>query len=124
MYSFRRILAAAALLAAMSPAAHAGDLVTPPIWVGQFTNAACRLVNISSSTITAHFQLVDGTGTVLFDSGSFTVSAGETVANVVADPGGNVYCRFVNASKSKVRGSLTAYVGSDDGTDHTVVAAQ
>jgi hypothetical protein len=124
MYSFRKILAGAALLAAMSPAAHAGDLVTSPIWVGTFTNAACRLVNISSSAVPVHFQLVDNTGTVLNDSGSFAVSAGETVGIAVAGPGGNVYCRFVNASKSKVRGNLTAYVGSDDGTDHTVVPAQ
>jgi len=123
MYSFRRILAAAALLAAMSPAAHALDLVTPAIWVGQSTNAACRLVNISASPITAQIQLVEGDGTVLNDSGSFMVWPGRTATIVTADPGGNVYCRFVKASKSKVRGSLAAYVG-DDGTDHTVVAAQ
>jgi hypothetical protein len=52
------------------------------------------------------------------------VSADTAAAIFVADPGGTVYCRFVKASKSKVRGSLTAYVGADDGTDHTVVAAQ
>jgi hypothetical protein len=124
MYSFRRILAAAALLAAMSPAAHALDLVTPAIWVGQNSNAACRLVNISSGTITAQIQLVESDGTVFKDSGSSMVWPGRVAVIEAASPGGDFYCRFVNASKSKVRGSLTAYVGTDDATDHTVVAAQ
>lgn len=124
MYGFRRILAAAALLAAMIPAAHAADLVTPPIWVGQNTNASCRLVNISSSPVTAQFQLVSGNGTVLKDSGSFVAAPDEVAALIVASPGGNVYCRFVKASKSKVRGSVTAFPFGSDGTPQVALAAQ
>jgi hypothetical protein len=35
-----------------------------------------------------------------------------------------LYCRFVKASKSKVRASMTSFVDTDDFTDHVVVAAQ
>jgi hypothetical protein len=102
----------------------AGDLVTPSIFVGASTIATCKIVNVSSSTITAQIQIVGFGGNVLIDSGSLMVSAGATQGISVPVPNQNVYCRFVKASKSKVRGSLTAFVTTGDETDQLVVAAQ
>ena len=119
----RSTLALAAVLSVASISL-AGDLVTPSIGVGASTNAACKLVNISSSTITAQLQLVDSAGTALSDSGSTTVLAGHETSQIFSNANHEVYCRFVKASKSKVRASLTAFGTSGDGTDQIVVAAQ
>jgi hypothetical protein len=53
-----------------------------------------------------------------------TLAAGSTAEFSVNFPNQTVYCRFVKASKSKVRGSLTVSVFTDDQTDHTVVVAE
>jgi hypothetical protein len=119
----RSTLALAAVLSVASISL-AGDLVTPSIGVGASTNAACKLVNISSSTITAQLQLVDSAGSVLLDSGSITVVAGHETSQVLLTANDEVYCRFVKASKSKVRASLTAFGSSGDRTDQIVVAAE
>ena len=58
----RSTLALAAVLSVASISL-AGDLVTPSIGVGASTNAACKLVNISSNTITAQLQLIGAGGT-------------------------------------------------------------
>jgi hypothetical protein len=119
----RSTLALAAVLSVASISL-AGDLVTPSIFVGLSTAATCKMVNISSSTITAQMQIVGGDGNVIVDSQPLMVSAGAVRSIGVNLPGDNVYCRFVKASKSKVRGSLTAFVSSGDSTDQIVVAAQ
>ena len=103
----------------------AGDLVTAPVFVGTDNEASCNLVNITSAPITAQFQLIRADGTVLNDSLPVTVGAGQVKALSVFDPGARVYCRFVKASKGKVRATLAvASLISGDGTETTVVAAQ
>jgi hypothetical protein len=103
----------------------AGDLVTAPLFVGTDNEASCILVNITSAPITAQLQLIRADGTVLNDSLPVTVGAGQVKALSVFDPGAHVYCRFVKASKGKVRATLAvASLISGDGTDTTVVAAQ
>jgi hypothetical protein len=49
----RSILALVAVLSAASTG-FAGDLVTPPVFVGAGTNVACRLTNITSALIPAN----------------------------------------------------------------------
>jgi hypothetical protein len=72
----RSTIALAAVLSVASVSL-AGDLVTPPMFVGLNTSVACKLQNISSNTITAQVQLVDGaSATVVQDSGPTTVNAG------------------------------------------------
>jgi hypothetical protein len=61
---------------------------------------------------------------VLWDSGPFTLSAGVGEKVEVLNLNQQVYCRFVNVSKSKVRAALTTFVSTDDGSDQLVVPAQ
>ena len=103
---------------------YAGDLVTPAMYVGTSTTASCKLVNVTSSTIDAQIQLIGSTGTVLVDSGPITLGAGSATSRNYADPGDMVYCRFVKASKSKVRASLNLFDFASDTSDHAIVAAQ
>src|SRR5262245_7731365 len=98
----RSILALAAVFSVASTG-FAGDLVTPPVFVGSGTTAACKLTNITSATIPAKLQLIGRGGTVLADSTPTTVLAGDTVGFSFDSPTQDVYCRFVKASRSKVR---------------------
>jgi hypothetical protein len=98
--------------------------VTAPVFVGSDNEASCILVNITSAPITAQLQLIAANGTVLNASLPETVGAGQVVRIAVLDPGTTVYCRFVKASKGKVRATLAVALLSGDGTDTTVVAAQ
>ena len=102
----------------------AADLVTPPLFAGLDTNVTCKLTNITSTPIPAQLKLIGAGGTVLKDSSPTTVAAGDTVTIFVNTPDNNVYCRFVNASKSKVRAVLATFVTSSDGTDQVAIAAQ
>ena len=119
----RSILALVAVLSAASTSL-AGDLVTPPVFVGTGTNAACTLTNITSASIPAQFKLIGTDGTVLGDSTPITVAAGNTVGFSIDSPTQFVYCRFVKASKSKVRAVISAFSDADDHTAHVLAVAQ
>ena len=103
----RPTLALAAVLSVASISL-AGDLVTAPVFVGSASKASCILVNITSAPITAQLQMLGADGSVLSASLPETVGAGQLVGIGVLDPGTFVYCRFVKASKGKVRATLTA----------------
>ena len=102
----------------------AGNLVTPPLFVGASSTAACRLANITSAPIPAQLELWEAGGDILATSGPVTMLPNKAAAIGYPGPQVYVYCRFVNASKSKVRASLTAYVTAGDGTDLVAVSAQ
>jgi hypothetical protein len=119
----RSILALVTVLAATSTGL-AGDLVTPPVFVGAGTNVACRLTNITSGLIPAQFKLIGVGGTVLADSTPITVEAGDIVGFSINAPTQRVYCRFVKASRSKVRAVIATFSDADDHTDHVLAVAQ
>jgi hypothetical protein len=119
----RSILALAAVLSVAS-ASLAADLVTPPATVGSSTTAACMLTNITSAPILAQFEMIDLGGYVGAYSGQITVPAGFTKSILWEHPETPVYCRFVNASKSKVRADMVAFAPTGDGTDQLVIPAQ
>jgi hypothetical protein len=118
----RSIFCLAAVLSVAS-ASLAGDLVTPPSGAPSSTTAACMLTNITSAPISAQLELWEGGGGVLTNSGLVTVPPGKTFSIEYVSPQVAVYCRFVNASKSKVRGSMVIFV-TNDGSSQVVVAAQ
>jgi len=118
----RSTLALAAVLSVASISI-AGDLVTPPVFVGTGSDASCNLVNITSDTISARLQLIIDDGTVLVDS-TQTVPPGQVVRIFGQKPGRFVYCRFVKASKGKVRATLAASPDSGDSTATAIAVAQ
>jgi hypothetical protein len=54
------LLAAVLSMAVTASVALAGDLITPAQYVGSGHNAICRLVNVSTSPISAQIQLAMG----------------------------------------------------------------
>ena len=111
----RSIFALAAVLSVASTSL-AGDLVTSSFFVGSSSFAACNVVNITSSTLTVHPQLFGDNGVVITDLGVVSLSPGTAVAAFGFSPHKAVYCRFVNASKSKVRANIMAGSNNSDGT--------
>jgi hypothetical protein len=119
----RSIFALAAVLSVASISL-AGDLVTPPVWVGTNHWSSCKLVNITSAPIPAQLQMIEDGGNLLQDSGPQTLAPSQVYEVGYLGPGESVYCRFVNANTRKVRADFTAYSTSGDLTDTTVVPAQ
>jgi hypothetical protein len=122
----RSALALAVVLSVAS-LSRAADLFTPSAYVGGNSYGTCKLVNISSASMSARIQMIGSGGGVVQDSGSFTAGPGQVWAIYDFFPFDWVYCRFVNASIHKVRGSLTVVdsaSNNSDGTDTAVVAAQ
>jgi hypothetical protein len=119
----RSTLALAAVLSVASISL-AGDLVTPPLWVGGSHNSTCKLVNITSAPIPAQVQMIEEGGAVLVDSGQITVGPSQVLDYGNAGLGKSVYCRFVNANIRRVRAGLTVWAASSDATDITIVPAQ
>jgi hypothetical protein len=119
----RSIFALAAVLSVAS-ASLAADLVTPPAAVGSSTTAVCMLTNVTSAPILAQLEMIDFGGFVGANSGQITLPAGYTKWIEWPHPETPVYCRFVNASKSKVRADMVAYPDTGDGTDQLVIPAQ
>ena len=118
----RSIFALAAVLSVAS-ASLAGDLVTPPLFGGLNTTFTCKLVNITSTPLLTHAQLIQKGGNVMVDSGPVTLNADDVLEIESVGPADSIWCRFINANKSKVRASLTVQLGGDF-TDYTVVPAQ
>ena len=126
----RSIFALAAVLSVAS-ASLAADLVTPMGGVEPNSQFGCKVLNITSAPIVVQFQMIQagstgvlgGPATVLYDSGPITLDHYEGAGNYLAGSGNNVLCRFVNASKSKVRAELTA-LAIGGGFDALVVPAQ
>ena len=119
----RSIFALAAVLSVAS-ASLAADMATPVVYVGSSTSVQCRITNLTSATIPAKLELIDWGTSVLSNSGPITLPAGSTYLIHFDNPGTYVYCRFVNASKSKVRAELATQASTGDFTDQLIVAAQ
>ena len=111
----RSIFALAAVLS-VAATSLAGDLVTPEVAVLPNSEFSCKVLNIKSAPIVGQFQMIQagspglagGPATVLYDSGPITLVPNGGADNYLIGNGYNVFCRFVNASKSKVRAELTA----------------
>ena len=114
------VILAAATIALAGSAAFAADLVTPEVFVGSSHSAACHSLNVTSTPLPGHVQLMEGS-TVLADSGAVTVPAGGSASADANVPNGFIHCRCVKASKSKFRCSLNVFGTNADATDEVVV---
>jgi hypothetical protein len=120
----RSIFALAAVLS-VATASLARDLVTPAVYVGSNTSVECKLLNITSAPVPADVQLIQAfTGTVLAESGPTPLGAQGVMQAAKLYAGTTVFCRFVNASLSKVRGALIEINPVGDDTESIVIPAQ
>jgi len=105
------IFAAAALVAALAPAARAAELYTAPTQAPDGTTMRCVITNVSTSPVSVTVTIPDGAGNDLKNSGycygnPAVLAPGEFCAIDSAIPGWKVgYCHFT-ASSSKVRAAL------------------
>src|SRR4029453_14893773 len=117
MYSLQRILAGAALLAAMSPAAHAADLFTAPVTNTGSNQIVCGIVNAGTKPIevSATARRTDNGSDISLGSGcpaSPATLAPGAGCFALASTGNSGYCHFT-ASSSKVRAALLVRNGAD-----------
>ena len=92
-------------------------MVTPPVFVGAGLNAACTLTNsrLPRSLLTqADRDRRDDAGRQYPDNGG----CWRHRRVFIDSPTQFVYCRFVKASKSKVRAAISAFSDADDHTPH------
>ena len=117
MHSFRRMIPAAALVVAMSPAAHAGELFTAPVPNTGSNQIVCNIVNAGTKPIE-----VSASVRRALDGGDISLGSDCPVSPATLAPGagcealgatGNTgYCHFTSMS-SKVRAALVVRNGTD-----------
>lgn len=131
MYSIQRILAAVALLVAMSPAAQALDLFTPPV-DGVDGSVQCTILNVGTKPIEVSSAVKDAasanTDLTVFTNcpvSPATLPPGLSciARSVLLDAGDFTYCRFTTTS-SKVRAVLVARATFQGVVLHTLPATK
>jgi len=109
----RRILAAAALLVATSPAAHALDLFTPSSQAPSGSYMRCVLTNVGTKPLFVSATIVDESGNSINNGNHcypspWTLDPGKSCIDDTDFAGHQGYCHFTTTS-SKVRGSLLVF---------------
>jgi hypothetical protein len=121
----KRLFVAVVAIALTASGALAGDLVTPTLQIGTSHGATCRLQNLTQAPLLGQEVQLWSTveNAVLADTGVVTVPAGVFISAGFAGISDVVYCRFIKASKSKTRCSLSLTGVYGDGTEATVIPA-
>ena len=70
------VVLATAFVLGLSGAAQAADLFTPPLFPASSDVLVCEAANVSTATRTVRIQLIDSTGTVVGDTGEFSLPPG------------------------------------------------
>ena len=120
MHSIRRILAAAALIVGLSPAAHALDLFTAASHTTDGSMLVCLIVNVGTkpSEVSATLQAyLDGSDITTGESCLPGPLAAGHGCSAHGSPSGiqSGYCHFTTTS-SKVRAALLVYNSNGDVT--------
>jgi hypothetical protein len=121
MYSLRRTVAAAALLVATSPAAHALDLFTSFSQAQPGSKLSCGIVNTGtkpievSATVQDYFVGSDITTATTCPVSPATLAPGTGCVSASNSAGNVGYCHFATAS-SKVHAALLVVNGTGDVT--------
>ena len=120
MSPFRRFLAAAALLTAVSPAAHAYEFFTPVSLAQDGTSLYCAIVNVGATpaTVSATVQaMLDGsdiTAINICPQSPATLAPGTACFSYSSQSGAHLgYCHFT-ASTTKVRANLIVFGTNGD----------
>ena len=120
MRSFRHALAAAALLAALAPAAHAADLFTSVSQAQDGTPLYCTIVNVGSTPVVVSASvrsMTDGSDLTVTDTcqpAPATLAPGTACIAYSSQSGVHSgYCHFTSTS-SKVRANLMIFATNGD----------
>jgi hypothetical protein len=117
MYSIRRILAAGALLVAMSPAAHALDLFTSASHMTNGGEFSCVIVNVGTKPIEVSATVKnywDGSDITTTTACGASLAPGAGCA-AISQASANGYCHFTTTS-SRVRAALLVYNSNQEVT--------
>jgi hypothetical protein len=118
MYSIQRILAAGALLVAMSPAAHALDLFTSASHMTNAGEFSCVIVNVGTKPIEVSAKVQsywDGSDITTVTACGGSLAPGAGCAAISHGSGANGYCHFTTTS-SRVRAALLVYNSNQEVT--------
>jgi hypothetical protein len=101
-------LLVAMLVLALAGAAHAASMFAGPLSPNGVSNScACEAVNVSSGTKTIQIQILDKGNHVLAETAMEPVAKGSAAPQAVHAGGGFTWCKFVNASPTYFRGTMT-----------------
>ena len=121
------VMLAAIVLAvlALTTAASALELYTPPMFAGADHRIECAIANVTAMSRTVRIRIINGDdGSTLEDSGSFALSAGSLDSQDTAPAPGFAYCHFtVTGVMSNVRASGGVFPTGAVETDNARIPA-
>ena len=105
------MILATMLVLALSGAAQAATLFTPPLRPDTDDFLKCLIVNTTGVNRTVQIQVIGDDGVVLDDSGDVILAAGAIAESSVKETSGNHprYCKFTVANKNFVRASACVF---------------
>ena len=103
-------LVVAVLVLGLAGAAHAASMFAGPLFPNGVSNScACEAVNISSGTKTIQIQILNKANHVLAETAMEAVAKGSAGPQAIYLGGGFMWCKFVNASPTYFRGTMTCH---------------
>jgi hypothetical protein len=99
------------LILAVAGAAGAETLISPPLFIDFRDGVTCYILNVSAKDRTVDIQVINGSGTVIVDSGSLTVAPGHTKQEGGGVPDSDTYyCKFTTSSgKGDYRAAIARF---------------
>jgi hypothetical protein len=111
---------------ASPPVARAASMFAGPLFPTGNDTCECEIVNVTTSPKSVQIQVISATGTVLTDTGVFTLGAGQAAAGVSPTSNQQQYCKFVNASPTSFRASMACFLSgpTSAGSDFVALPAR
>jgi hypothetical protein len=106
--------------------ARAADMFAGPLFPTGNDTCECEIVNVSTTAKNVHIQVISGTGTVLSDTGVFSLPAGQAAAAISSTSNQLQYCKFINALASNFRASMACFLSgpTSAGSDFVALPAR
>ena len=120
------LLVGTLLFLAANDAAHAASMFAGPLFPTGDDTCECEIVNVSTTAKSVQIQVISGTGTVLSDTGVFSLPAGQAAAGISSSSNQLQYCKFVNASATNFRASMACFLSgaTSAGSDFVALPAR
>ena len=111
---------------ASPPVVHAASMFAGPLFPTGDDACECEIVNVTTSAKSVQIQVISATGTVLTDTGVFTLAAGHAAAGISPTSNQQQYCKFVNASPTSFRASMACFLSgpTSAGSDFVALPAR
>jgi hypothetical protein len=106
--------------------ARAASMFAGPLFPTGNDTCECEIVNVSTAARNVRIQVISGTGTVLSDTGVFSLPPGQAAAGISSSSNQLQYCKFVDASATSFRASMGCFLSgpTSAGSDFVALPAR